>query len=46
MLHRHGKSSNIAWTFSMLPRETTLRFTEISKKLPEFHYEVPEIARG
>jgi hypothetical protein len=35
----HGKDSNIVWTFSVLRREPTSRPTEVSKKLPEFHYD-------
>jgi hypothetical protein len=42
----HGKSSIIVWTFSVLPREPTSRSTEVSKKLPEFHCNLPQTACG
>jgi hypothetical protein len=42
----HGKSSNIVWTFSVLPREPTSRSTEVSKKLPAFHYDLAQTAYG
>jgi hypothetical protein len=35
---RSPSSSNTVWTFFVLSREPTSRSTEISKKLPEFHY--------
>jgi hypothetical protein len=40
----HYKSSNIVWTFSVLPREPTSRSTEGSKKLPEFHCNLSQTA--
>jgi hypothetical protein len=43
---KHGKSSNIVWTFSVLPRESTSRSTEVSKKLPEFHCNMSQNACG
>jgi hypothetical protein len=42
----HGKSSNIVRTFSVLPREPTSRSTEVNKKLPEFHYDLPQTIYG
>jgi hypothetical protein len=35
---------NIVWTFSVLLKEATLRSTEVSKNLPEFHYDLPQTA--
>jgi hypothetical protein len=41
VVHVRWNSSNIVWTFSVLPREPISWSTEVSKELPEFHYDLP-----
>jgi hypothetical protein len=40
------KSSNIAWTFSVVRRESTSRSTKLLKNFQSFFYDLPQTAYG